>query len=60
MRGKIGESKQNAERRGHAGRDLWSRRPPAGYPHCAANKRLSNRIERHRLNAALKQDSTIS
>jgi hypothetical protein len=39
---------QRAAKRGHI-RELWSRRPLAGWTKSAANKVLSRRLERKRL-----------
>jgi len=50
---------QRAAKRGHI-RELWSRRPLAGWIKSAANKVLSRRLERKRLERetlALKGDS---
>jgi hypothetical protein len=42
---------QRAAKRGHI-REMWSRRPLAGWVKNAANKVLSRRLERKRLNRA--------
>lgn len=48
MRPWTRDRKESAERRGHI-RELWSRRPFAGWTKSAANKLLSRRLERRRL-----------
>ena len=43
------KTRDRAEKRGHF-YELWSRRPLAGWVKSAANKLLSRRLERKRLN----------
>lgn len=47
--------RDRAEKAGHH-YELWSRRPLAGWNKTAANKRLSRRLERRRLNRAINKD----
>jgi len=54
MRPETRDPRQSAEERGH-NRDLWSRRPLAGWVKNAANKLLSRRLERRRLNRIQKE-----
>jgi hypothetical protein len=51
MRPWTRDPKKSAEKHGHF-YELWSRRPLAGWTKCAANKLLSRRLERRRLNRA--------
>lgn len=44
------------QKRGHI-KELWSRRPLAGWVKSAANKLLSRRLERRRLNRQIEKES---
>lgn len=48
---------ERPQARGHIA-DLWSRRPLAGWSKSAANKLLSRRLERRRLNRKIEKDQT--
>ena len=55
MRPENKNPSERAAKRGHIV-ELWSRRPLAGWPKSAANKLLSRRLERRRLNRMTDQE----